>query len=74
MNKVRRVVNNTLISLFGQLVTWTSTLMLTIAFGRFLGDTKFGELYFAITFVSLVGIPVEQGVNQQLTRDVAVDL
>jgi len=73
MNKVRRVVNNTIISLFGQLVTWTSTLLLTIAYGRFLGDVKFGELYFAITFVSLVGIPVEQGFNQQLTRDVAGD-
>lgn len=73
MNKVRRVVSNTIISLFGQLVTWTSTLLLTIAFGRFLGDVKFGELYFAITFVSLVGIPVEQGFNQQLTRDVAED-
>lgn len=73
MNKLRRVVGNTLISLFGQLVTWTSTLLLTIAYGRFLGDVKFGELYFAITFVSLLGIPVEVGFNQQLTRDVAED-
>jgi O-antigen/teichoic acid export membrane protein len=73
MNKVRRVVSNTIISLFGQLVTWTSTLLLTIAYGRFLGDVKFGELYLAITFVSLIGIPVEMGFNQQLTRDVAED-
>jgi O-antigen/teichoic acid export membrane protein len=71
MNKIRRVVNNTLISLFGQVVTWSSTLLLTIAYGRYLGDIKFGELFLAITFVSLVGIPVEQGFNQQLTRDVA---
>jgi O-antigen/teichoic acid export membrane protein len=71
MNKIRRVVNNTLISLFGQMVTWSSTLLLTIAYGRYLGDVKFGELFLAITFVSLVGIPVEQGFNQQLTRDVA---
>ena len=71
MNKVRRVVNNTLISLFGQVVTWSSTLLLTIAYGRYLGDVKFGELFLAITFVSLIGIPVEQGFNQQLTRDVA---
>ena len=71
MNKIRRVVNNTLISLFGQVVTWSSTLLLTIAYGRYLGDVKFGELFLAITFVSLIGIPVEQGFNQQLTRDVA---
>jgi len=73
MDKLRRVVNNTIISLFGQLVTWSSTLLLTSAYGRFLGDVKFGELYFAITFVSLVGFPVELGFNQQLTRDVAQD-
>lgn len=73
MSGLRRIVGNTLISLLGQLVTWTSTLVLTIAYGRFLGDIKFGELYFAITFVSLIGFPVEFGFNQQLTRDVATE-
>ena len=71
MNKLRRVVNNTVISLLGQAVTWISTLVLTIAYGRFLGDTKFGELYFAITFVALIGFPIEFGFNQQLTREIA---
>src|SRR2546421_8294497 len=71
MNKLRRVVGNTVISLLGQGVTWTSTLILTIAYGRFLGDVKFGELYFAITFVMLIGFPIEFGFNQQLTREVA---
>src|SRR5258707_593130 len=71
MNRLRKVVNNTAISLVGQAVTWTSTLLLTIAYGRFLGDTRFGELYFAITFVLLAGFPLEFGFNPQLTRDVA---
>ena len=71
MNRLRKVVGNTVISLLGQGVTWTSTLLLTIAYGRFLGDVKFGELYFAITFVLLIGFPIEFGFNQQLTRDVA---
>jgi O-antigen/teichoic acid export membrane protein len=71
MNRLRKVVNNTIISLAGQAVTWMSTLLLTIAYGRFLGDVKFGELYFAITFVLLIGFPVEVGFNQQITRDVA---
>src|SRR5437764_566136 len=71
MNRLRRVVNNTGISLLGQLVTWISTMLLTIAYGRFLGDVKFGELYLAITFVSLVGFPLEFSFNQQATRDVA---
>lgn len=73
MNRLRQVVNNTLISLVGQAITWTSTLLLTIAYGRFLGDVKFGELYFAITFVGLIGFPIEFGFNQQITRDVAQD-
>lgn len=68
---VKRIVNNTVISLAGQLVTWTSTLLLTVAYGRFLGDTKFGELYLAINFVALVGFPLESSFNQQVTRDVA---
>jgi O-antigen/teichoic acid export membrane protein len=70
---VKRIVNNTAISLVGQLVTWASTLLLLIAYGRFLGDVKFGELYLAITFVGLVGFPVEFSFSQQLVRDVAQD-
>lgn len=73
MSGLRRIIGNTVISLLGQVVTWASTLLLTIAYGRFLGDIKFGELYFATTFVSLIGFPVEFGFNQQLTRDVAED-
>jgi O-antigen/teichoic acid export membrane protein len=68
---MRRIVNNTAISLIGQLITWISTLLLTIAYGRFLGDIKFGELYLAINFVALVGFPIESSFNAQLTRDVA---
>ena len=71
LDKLRRVVNNSIFSFLGQLVTWTSTLLLTIAYGRFLGATRFGELYFAITFVLLFGFPVEFSFNLQLTRDVA---
>ncbi len=73
MSGLRRIISNTLISLFGQLVTWSSTLMLTIAYGRFLGDIKFGELTLATTLVALVGVPVENGFNQQLIRDIAED-
>ena len=72
MDRLRRVVNNTIISLGGQVVTWTSTLLLTIAYGRFLGDFKFGELYFATTFVLLIGIPIERGFSPQITREVAL--
>ena len=68
---LRRIVNNTVISLLGQAITWTSTLLLTIAYGRFLGAERFGELYLAVSFVALIGFPLEFGFNQQLIRDVA---
>jgi O-antigen/teichoic acid export membrane protein len=71
MQRLRRVVGNIVISLFGQAITWISTILLTVAYGRFLGDTKLGEFFFAITFVSLIGFPIEFGFNQQLTRDAA---
>ncbi len=71
MQLLRKVINNVVISLLGQVVTWISTILLTAAYGRFLGDTRFGELYFAITFVALIGFPLEFGFNQQLIRDVA---
>lgn len=71
MTELRRVINNTAISFFGQGVTWLSSFLLTVAYGRFLGDVKFGELYLAFGLVALVGFPVEFSFNQQLTRDVA---
>ena len=71
MKRLRRVINNTIISFLGQAVIWTSTLLLTMAFGRFLGATKFGELYFAITFVALLGVLVNSGFDRQTVRDVA---
>ncbi|GHO75958.1 polysaccharide biosynthesis protein [Ktedonobacter sp. SOSP1-85] len=73
MDKLRKVVGSTAISLLGQAITWTSTFLLTIAYGRFLGAFKFGELYFALSFVMLIGFPLEFGFNQQITRDVAQD-
>lgn len=68
---VGRATNNALMLLAGQLVTWGSTLILTAAYGRFLGAQGFGELYLATTFTSLVGFPIEYSFNQQIVRDVA---
>src|SRR5258708_151218 len=73
MHILRKAINNIAISLLGQGITWISTILLTAAYGRFLGGTRFGELYFAITFVALIGFPLEFGFNQQLIRDVALE-
>src|SRR5438552_3505619 len=71
MNGFSRVISNTIISFLGQGVNWISTLLLTFAYGHFLGAFKFGELYFAIAFVSLIGVPVSYGYDIQAIRDVA---
>src|SRR6266566_4645345 len=71
MNRLRRVINNAIISFLGQAVNWTSTLLLTIAYGHFLGAFKFGELYFAVNFIALIGFPVNSGFDRQTIRDVA---
>ncbi len=71
MIRLRRIINNTIISLLGQAVSWLSTLLLSIAYGHFLGAFLFGELYLAITFVSLIGTPVDFGYGNQIMRDVA---
>ena len=73
MNGLGRLINNTVISLVGQAITWASALLLLAAYGRFLGVVKFGELSLALSFVAVVGFPIEFGLNQQLVRDVARD-
>src|SRR6266496_6167024 len=71
MNGLLRVISNTMILFLGQGVNWISTLLLTMAYGHFLGAFKFGELYFAIAFVALIGVPVSYGYDSQAIRDVA---
>jgi len=71
VNGLRRILSNTGISFIGQMVTWLSTLALTIAYGRFLHGDTFGELVYVVSFVALVGFPIEFSFNQQIVRDVA---
>lgn len=70
MSTLHRATSNTIMLLLGQLATWVCTLILTAAYGRFLGAEKFGELYLAITFTTLIGFPIEFSFNQQIVRDV----
>lgn len=71
MTRLRRIIKNTVISLLGQVISWASTILLSIAYGRFLGPFAFGELILAITLVSLIGTPVDTGYGNQIMRDVA---
>ncbi len=70
---LRRLVNNAAISFLGQIVTWGSTLALTVAYGMYLRDAQFGEFYFVNTLILLLGLPIGQnsGYNIQITRHLA---
>lgn len=70
---LRRLLSNAAISLVGQIVTWGSTLALTLAYGIYLPDAQFGEFYFVNTLILLLGLPIGQnsGYNIQITRHLA---
>jgi hypothetical protein len=59
--------------LVSQVITWTATLILTCALGRYLGDAGFGDLYLAMSFAVIFGGVVAFGLDQQLVRAVARD-
>ena len=71
MSRLRRIIKNTVISLLGQALSMISGLLLSFAYGHFLGAFAFGELYFAVTFVNFIGTPIETGYSNQTIRDVA---
>lgn len=70
---LRRLLSNAAITLVGQVVTWSSTLILTLAYGRYLTDAQFGAFYFVNTLILLLGLPIGQssGYNIQITRHLA---
>jgi O-antigen/teichoic acid export membrane protein len=54
-----------------QVVSSLIAMALMIAVSRVLGDVEFGRLYLALTFVTIVGVAVDLGVSQVMTREVA---
>ena len=73
MNTLKRAVGNSAVMLVSQVITWTATLILTDALGRYLGDAGFGDLYLAMSFAVIFGGAVAFGLDQQLVRAVARD-
>ncbi len=73
MNTLKRAVNNSAVMLVSQIVTWTATLILTAALGRYLGAAGFGDLYLAMSFGVIFSGVVAFGLDQQLVRAVARD-
>lgn len=73
MNTLKRALGNSSAMMISQLITWTATIVLTSALGRYLGAVGLGHLYLAMTFGVIFSILVEFGLDQQLVRAVARD-
>lgn len=73
MSTLRRAIGNSSILVLSQSIAWVSTIILTAAVARELGDVGFGHLYVAMSFALIFGVLVEFGLNQHLVRAIARD-
>lgn len=73
MDTLNRAVRNSVFQLGSQLVTWSATLLLTAALGRYLGDSGLGILFLALTFTAFFGVLPLFGLQNLVTREVARD-
>jgi O-antigen/teichoic acid export membrane protein len=71
---LRLIGHNTLILLGVNLVNGGAGLLLTVMLGRVLGDDRFGEFSFVMSWLVSLSIFIEFGLSTVLTRDLAVNL
>ncbi len=72
MTKTRRALKNTAIQAAGQVVTWVLSWILLVILPRYLGDSQFGKLFFALSYGTIFSTLINLGVNTFLVREVAV--
>jgi len=70
--KTQRALKNTGIQAVSQVITWTLTWILLILLPRYLGDSGYGKLFFALSYGLLFSTLINLGVNMYLVREVAV--
>jgi O-antigen/teichoic acid export membrane protein len=72
MSKTRIVLKNAAIQAVSQVVTWILTWILLVMLPRYLGDSQFGKLFFAITYGTIFSTLINLGVNTFLVKEVAI--
>jgi O-antigen/teichoic acid export membrane protein len=72
MSKTRLALKNTAIQAVSQVVTWTLSWVLLVILPRYLGDTQFGKLFFALSYGTMFSTLINLGVNTFLVKEVAV--
>ena len=72
MSKTRLALKNTATQAVSQLVTWTLSWILLVILPRYLGDSQFGKLFFAISYCTIFSTIINLGVNTFLVKEVAI--
>ncbi|MEI8242488.1 MAG: flippase [bacterium] len=70
--KTQRALKNTGIQAASQVITWTLSWILLVLLPRYLGDSGFGKIFFALSYGMLFSTVINLGVNMFLIREVAV--
>jgi O-antigen/teichoic acid export membrane protein len=71
-SKTQRALKNTGIQTVSQVITWVLSWILLILLPRYLGDSGFGKLFFALSYGMIFSTLINLGVNLFLVREVAV--
>ena len=72
MSKTRLALKNTAIQAASQIVTWGLSWILLVILPRYLGDSQFGKLFFALSYGTIFSTLINLGVNTFLAKEVAV--
>ena len=70
--KTKRALRNTAIQAGTQVITWTLSWVLLVVLPRYLGDSGFGKLFFAISYGTIFSTLINLGMNTYVVREVAV--
>ncbi|MEN6551805.1 MAG: flippase [Methanobacterium sp.] len=71
MSTVRRLVRNTTLLMFSQILSFIIAFIYTVFMARYLGVNDFGLLSFALALVSVIGIFADLGLNTLMTREIS---
>ena len=73
LEPVRAMARGAAAMMVSQVVTWTATLVLTIALARVLGAGDYGKLQFLLSLMALFVVFVDLGTGTLVTREIARD-
>lgn len=73
MNSGEKIAKNTSLFLISQIISYLIGLIYTIYLARYLGPANFGIITFALSFISVLGIFTDLGLNNLMTREIARD-